>query len=180
MYSCNSDIDHITKIIRSSYSWKCQYNFKNALISVYDCSLVPVQTDYRQFLSIVFVTHRGARGSILKVEGHWPKGALLYMTKIERFYVVHEPNEIFWKYGTSMTSEMAFTESLLLQKGHFLSSKRGRSLQEYFFRSLNGALQPRKKGTFSLFEKVGGGHTPHCPPPGSAAPGHATMLGYSV
>jgi hypothetical protein len=61
---------------------------------------------------------------------------------------------------------MAFTESLLLQKGHFLSSKRGRSLQEYFFRSLNGALQPRKKGTFSLFEKVGGGaHTPLPPPP---------------
>jgi hypothetical protein len=33
------------------------------------------------------------RGSISKVEGHWPKGALLYMTKIKRFYVVHEPNE---------------------------------------------------------------------------------------
>ena len=33
------------------------------------------------------------RGSILKVEGHWPKGALLYMAKIKRFYVVHEPNE---------------------------------------------------------------------------------------
>jgi hypothetical protein len=35
-------------------------------------------------------------GSISKVEGaegHWPKGALLYMTKIKRFYVVHEPNE---------------------------------------------------------------------------------------
>jgi hypothetical protein len=34
------------------------------------------------------------RGSISKVEGHWPKGALSYMTKIKRFYVVHEPNEI--------------------------------------------------------------------------------------
>jgi hypothetical protein len=35
------------------------------------------------------------RGSISKVEGHWPKGALLYMIKTKRFYVVHEPNENF-------------------------------------------------------------------------------------
>jgi hypothetical protein len=34
------------------------------------------------------------RGSIPKV-GHWPKGALLYVTKIKRFYVVHEPKEKF-------------------------------------------------------------------------------------
>jgi hypothetical protein len=54
------------------------------------------------------------------------KGAVLYMIKIKRFYVVHEPNENFWKYGVSITSEMSFIESLLLQKGHFLSSKRGR------------------------------------------------------
>ena len=40
------------------------------------------------------VLYRG-RGSISKVEGHWPKGALLYMTKIKRFYVAHEPNENF-------------------------------------------------------------------------------------
>ena len=33
-----------------------------------------------------------------------------------------------------------FTESLLLQKGHFLSSKRGRLFKKYFFRSLNGVL----------------------------------------
>jgi hypothetical protein len=32
-----------------------------------------------------------------------------------------EPNEKFLKYGVSITSEMAFTESSLLQKGHFLS-----------------------------------------------------------
>jgi hypothetical protein len=38
---------------------------------------------------------RRGRGSISKVEGHWPKGALLYMTKIKRFYVVHEPKENF-------------------------------------------------------------------------------------
>jgi hypothetical protein len=68
------------------------------------------------------------------------RGALLYMVKIKRFYVVHEPNENVWKYGISMTSEMAFIESLLLQKGHFLSSKRGRLFKKYFFRSVNGAL----------------------------------------
>ena len=33
--------------------------------------------------------------------GLWPKGALLYMTKIKRFHVVHEPNENFLKYGVS-------------------------------------------------------------------------------
>jgi hypothetical protein len=63
-------------------------------------------------------------------------------------YVVHEPNENFWKYGVSITSEMAFTESLLLQKGYFLSSKGGRSYKKYCFRSLNGALQPRKRSLF--------------------------------
>jgi hypothetical protein len=76
--------------------------------------------------------HRG-RGSISKVEGHWPKGAFLYMTKIKRFYDVHEPNEIFWKYGVSITSEMAFTESLLLRKGHFLSEKEGVYSRNTFF-----------------------------------------------
>jgi hypothetical protein len=61
----------------------------------------------------------------------------------------------------SMTSEMAFTESLLLRKGHFLSRKRGRLFKKYFFRSL----------LFSLLKKVGGGHMPPLPPPpGSAAP----------
>ena len=72
------------------------------------------------------------RGSFLKVEEHnWLKGALLYMTKIKRFYVVHEPNENFLKYGVSITTEMAFTKSLLLQKGHFLSSL----FKKYFSRS---------------------------------------------
>jgi hypothetical protein len=51
--------------------------------------------------------YRG-RGSISKVEGHWPKWALLYMTRIKRFYDVHEPNENFLKYGVSITSEMVF------------------------------------------------------------------------
>ena len=65
----------------------------------------------------------------------------------------------------SITSEMAFTESLLLQKRHFLSSKRGRSFKKYKFHSLNRALQPRKKGTFFTFKKCGrGAHAPHCLP----------------
>jgi hypothetical protein len=64
---------------------------------------------------------------------------------------------------------MAFTESFRLQKGHFLSSNRGRSFKKYFFHSLNaGALYPRKRALFLLLEKVGG-TCPHCPP-GSAAP----------
>ena len=47
---------------------------------------------------------------------------------------------------------MAFTESLLL-------------LKKYFFRSLNGAFKPRKKGTFFTFKKSGGAHAPIAPPP---------------
>jgi hypothetical protein len=86
------------------------------------------------------------------------------MTKVKRFYDVHEPKENFLKYGVSMTSEMAFTESLLLRKGHFLSRKRGRLFEKYIFRSLNGAFKPRKKGTFFTFKKVGG-HMPPLPPP---------------
>jgi hypothetical protein len=93
------------------------------------------------------------------------------MTRIKRFYDVHEPNENFLKYGVSITSEMAFTESLLLRKGHFLSRKRGRLFKKYFFHSLNGAFRPRKKGTFFTFKKSGGAQVPIAPP-GSAAPGH--------
>jgi hypothetical protein len=65
---------------------------------------------------------------------------------------------------------MAFTDSLQLRKGHFLSRKRGRLFKKYFFRSLNGAFKPRKKGTFLTFKKSGGAHAPIAPPPGSAAP----------
>jgi hypothetical protein len=107
------------------------------------------------------------------------------MTRIKRFYDVHEPNEKFLKYGVSITSEMAFIESLLLRKGHFLSRKRGRLFKKYFFRSLN-AFKPRKKGTFFTFKKTGGGHRPPLPPPpppGSAAPGRCnsvtTVIGLS-
>jgi hypothetical protein len=81
------------------------------------------------------VTDRG-RGSISKVEVHWLKGALVYTTKIKKFYVVHEPfGRKFKKNGVSITSEMTFTESLLMQKGHFLSSKRRLSFKKYFSRS---------------------------------------------
>jgi hypothetical protein len=92
------------------------------------------------------------RGSISKVEGHWPKGALLYMTKIKRFCIVHEPNENVWKYGVSITSEMAFTESLLLQKGHFLSSKEILLIpfiQEILFSFFKWGTLAQKKVTFS-------------------------------
>jgi hypothetical protein len=85
------------------------------------------------------------------------------MTRIKRFYDVHEPNEKFLKYGVSITSEMAFTESLLLRKGHFLSRKRGCLFKKYFFRSLNGAFKPRKKGTFFTFKKSGGAQAPIAP-----------------
>ena len=76
--------------------------------------------------NIAFIVHQiivvRGRESISKVEGHWAKGTLLYMTKIKRFYVVHEPNETFLKYGVPMTLEMAFTESL--QKGTFFTFKK--------------------------------------------------------
>ena len=48
-------------------------------------------------------------------------------------------------------SEMAFTESLLLQKGHFLSSKRGCSFKKYFFCSQMGHFSTEKRFTFKLF-----------------------------
>jgi hypothetical protein len=54
---------------------------------------------------------------------------------------------------------MAFTESLLLRKGHFLSRKEGVYSRNTFF----VLKQPRKKGTFFTFKKVGGGA--HAPPP---------------
>ena len=56
-----------------------------------------------------------------------------------------------------MTSEMAFIESLLLQKRHFLSSKRGRLFKKYFFSFCNWGTLAQKKGTFFTFKKSGGG-----------------------
>jgi hypothetical protein len=72
------------------------------------------------------------------------------MIKIKRFYVVHEPNEIFLKIWSpyNVGNGAAFTESLLLQKGHFLSSP--------------------PKGHLFTSKKVGR-HLPPLPP-GSAAP----------
>ena len=54
-----------------------------------------------------------------------------------------------------------FTESLLQQKGTFFPAKEGVHSRNTFLRSLNGALWPRKKGTFL---KVGG-HMPPLPSP---------------
>ena len=67
---------------------------------------------------------------------------------------------------------MAFTESLLLRKGHFLSRKRGRLFKKYFFRSLNGGFNPRKKGTFFTLKKSGGAQAPIAPPPPVPRPLH--------
>jgi hypothetical protein len=63
---------------------------------------------------------------------------------------------------------MAFTESLLLRKGHLLFRKRGRLFKKYLFRSLNGAFKPRKKGTFFTFKNSGGAHAPIAPPVSTA------------
>jgi hypothetical protein len=43
------------------------------------------------------------------------------------------------------------------------------SRTKYFFRSLNGALKPRKKGTFFTLKKKGGGAHATIAPSGSAA-----------
>jgi hypothetical protein len=86
-------------------------------LSRYSFSFISFKVSVFPFGCWLWAVARG-RGSISKVEGHWPKGALLYMIKIKR---------------VSMTSEMAFIESLLLQKRHFLSSKRGCLFMKYFF-----------------------------------------------
>ena len=57
------------------------------------------------------------------------------MTKIQTILRRSQAERKFLKYGVSILLEITFTESLLLQKGHFLSSKRGRSFKKYFFRS---------------------------------------------
>jgi hypothetical protein len=61
-----------------------------------------------------------------------------------------------------ITSEMAFTQSLLLQKGHLLSSKRA-FIQEILFSFIKWGTSPQKKGHFFNFLKKWG--EPHCPPP---------------
>jgi hypothetical protein len=77
--------------------------------------------------SIQLILH-GTRsgGSISKLEGHCPKGALLYMIKIERFYVVHEPNKKFLKiwslYNVENGLYRVFTTA---KKGTFFPAKDG-------------------------------------------------------
>ena len=65
----------------------------------------------------------------------------------------------FFENMESITSEMVFTESLLLEKGQ----KRA-FIQEILF------SYSRKRALFSPLKKVGGGHMPPLPP-GSVAPG---------
>ena len=79
-----------------------------------------------------------------------------------------------------MTSEMAFIESSLLQKRHFLSSKRGRLFKKYFFSFCNWDTLAQKKGTFFTFKKSGGAHAPIAPPPVPRPLLHALCRGRSV
>ena len=60
---------------------------------------------------------------------------------------------------------MAFTESLLLQKGHFHSSERGCSFNKYFFVLKMWHFSPEKRALFSLLKKWGGGTFPIAPSP---------------
>ena len=76
--------------------------------------------------------------------------ALLYMIKIKRFYGVHEPNENFWKYGVSITSEMVFTESLLLQKALSFQQKRA-FIQKILFSFFKWGTLAQRKGHFFHF-----------------------------
>jgi hypothetical protein len=64
---------------------------------------------------------------------------------------------------------MAFTESLLLQKGHFLYfQQKTVFIQEILFSFLKWGTLAQKKGTLFTLKKVVG-HMPPLPP-GSAAP----------
>ena len=75
------------------------------------------------------------RGSISIVEVHLPKGGHFCIRPRSSNFMSFTSRTKILKNGASITSEMNFTESLLLQKGHFLSSKRGRSFKKYFSRS---------------------------------------------
>jgi hypothetical protein len=118
---------------------------------------------YRNTASILYTvcTSRVQR-SRKHFESAWrgidQKGHFRIWPKSNDFMSFTSQTKMFWKYGAFIifiTSEMALTESLLLQKGHFLSSKRGRSFKKYFF-----------MGTFFHFRKKwGGGGTCHHWPP---------------
>jgi hypothetical protein len=92
------------------------------------------------------------RGGILKVEGHWPKVAFLYMTKIKRFYVVYEPNENF--------ENMESPQSLYTPAKRALSFQQKRAfIQELLFSFFKWGTLAQK--IFFTFKKRGvGGRGP--------------------
>jgi hypothetical protein len=88
-----------------------------------------------------FVPGSEAAEAFRKWRGIGQKGHFCILPKSNDFMSFTSRTKIFENMESqSITSEMAFTESLLLQKGNFLSCKRGRSFKKYFFRSVNGAL----------------------------------------
>ena len=82
-------------------------------------------------------------------KGHfciWPNSTILCRSRAERKFLKIWVS-IFYNVGNG------HYRALILETGHFLSSKRGRSFKKYFFRAL-----------FSLLKK-GGAHPPKAPPP---------------
>jgi hypothetical protein len=77
------------------------------------------------------------------------------MTKIKRFYVVHELNENFGKYGVRY----------YCKKGTFFPAKEGVHKRNTFFVLYMRHYIPEKRALFSLLKKVGGAGDicPHCP-----------------
>ena len=65
-----------------------EYNNYNKYYHTY-CAFISA------LMKLTSLTAEAAEAFRTEVEGHWPKGALLYMINIKRFYVVHEQNENF-------------------------------------------------------------------------------------
>ena len=75
---------------------------------------------------------------------------------------------------------MAFTVSLLLQKWHFLSSKRRRSLKKYFFVLGKWGTLAQKKGHFFHFKNSEGAHASIAPPPPVPRPLESNQTNYNI
>jgi hypothetical protein len=87
------------------------------------------------------------------VEGHWPKGALLYMTKIKRFYVVHEPNENVLKYGASIYNVGNGLYRVFIKSAKMALSFQQKKafIQEILFSFFKWGTLAQKKGYFCHF-----------------------------
>ena len=94
-------------------------------------------------------SNRGAQ-AFLKWKGIDKKGQFCRCPESNNFMSFASRTN-FWKCVVSITSEMAFTESLLQQKAHFLSSKSRAFIQEIlfsFFLKLMGHFSPEKTTFF--------------------------------